>query len=125
MILTAAGKTYLRHAEAAIASLESGFDHVHEISSVRALSIRLGAIPTVDGRLVSEILNALDRTRPSMHVEIRTANSDQLHAQLLSGELDMALGGPPQSGYETLNFRQLYSEKLKLVEALAKPSLQG
>ena len=123
VVLTAAGETFLRYAGPCVQSLRDGVSVVrgHE---PQGGEVRVGALSTVESRLLPEVVARLHRRHGALAIQVASGSSAHLLAQLKVGELDLVVGRMTDSPeIQGLIFEHLYSESMTLVVRAGHPLL--
>jgi DNA-binding transcriptional LysR family regulator len=89
--LTEAGRAFLPHARAALASVNDGLRAVEEVTGLRAGSVSIGAGATACTYYLPPILAEYRRLWPKVAILVREAPTRELESGLAAGELDLAL----------------------------------
>lgn len=93
--LTAAGKAFLVHAQAALAAAE----HARAAATASAGELRgtltVGLIPTVTLLDIPKALEQFHRAHPSVHIRLRDGDSGSLTHAIQQGDIDLAVLGLP------------------------------
>ena len=119
---TAAGKTFLEHANLVLADVERASRAVREAGSVPSGSVAIGLPTTVSLGATLPILRACRERLPQVRLKIVEAYSDYLKEWLKSGRLDVAIlfSDKPESG---LRERALLDEQLVFVTSARESAL--
>lgn len=115
--LTAAAETLLPYARSLVAAAEAA---VAAVESHGATSIRVGAIESVSSFLLPSAVHAMQTAKFECKIQVTTGVCDDLRAQLLSDDLDMAITLQPARGvnvHSGLHRRSLGTAPLSLVVA--------
>ncbi len=93
VVITEDGLTFLKHARAALGAVNTAKYAVSAEGRIAKSLIKVG-IPT--GHLwpycrIGSVLATLRKRFPELEVELRTLSNDGMRAQLLTGEIDLAL----------------------------------
>lgn len=119
--LTQAGLTLLRHAGPAIRALEEGIGAVGE-GHGGARWLRIGALSTVESRLMPEAIRRWQAVEGECGVSVVTGPSAFLLSRLRRGELDLVVGRMTEAReILDLSYEHLYYERLVLVVRRAHP----
>ncbi|WP_307687960.1 LysR family transcriptional regulator [Nocardia rhamnosiphila] len=94
--LTAAGRTLLREAPAALAALEHAVQVTRLAGSGIATTIRLGYTPVTGFDTLTTLLDALHEDHPGLTVDAREVYSAEIPERLCAGDLDIGLALSPQ-----------------------------
>ncbi|MEQ9641975.1 MAG: LysR family transcriptional regulator [Alphaproteobacteria bacterium] len=90
-VLSEAGRAFLPHAEAALAAIRDGAEAVAALSRDDAGVVSLAIVGTLaDSPLVAH-LQAYLRRHPDLRLDLRTANSQEVSAQVRRGEVALGL----------------------------------
>lgn len=98
VVLTDAGRVFLRHAEAAIRQADSARIAVRELMGLERGSIRLGGGATAITYLVPRTVSKFRREHPGVHFYVREAGSGAVAQSVLAGELDLGIVTLPLKG---------------------------
>ena len=101
---TAAGEAVLPYARAALAAVEGARTAIDEIAGLVRGRVSVGTVIGCGAVGLPEVLAGFHRTHRGVELTLSEGNSDQLLAEVLSGELDMALVGlatPAGPGIDT------------------------
>ncbi|SDS37848.1 pca operon transcription factor PcaQ [Pseudomonas oryzae] len=121
--LTAAGETFLRYAGPCVQALRDGVSVVRGSEPLGG-EVRVGALSTVESRLLPEVIARLHRRHGALAIQVAGGSSAQLLAQLKVGELDLVVGRMTDSPeIQGLIFEHLYSESMTLVVRAGHPLL--
>lgn len=118
--LSPAGKTLLEYAERLLGLAEEAKDALHE-TKPRGL-FRLGAMESTAAARLPAPLSAFHRRYPDVILELSTAPTRQLAAQVLAGELDAALVAEPVSD-PRLEKRTVFKEELVIIAEASHPPI--
>jgi DNA-binding transcriptional LysR family regulator len=122
--LTPAGEQFLRHAVEATRAFESAADALTQTGSPSLPSVRLGALPTVAGGLVTQAVARLRQRRPHAAMAVWTASNPELLAALKAGDVDFAVGRMAEPAMmQGVSFELLYVESLTVVARAGHPLL--
>jgi DNA-binding transcriptional LysR family regulator len=111
--LTAAGSTFLPHAEALVARLESARGELRALRDVGAGRLRIGAIPTADTALVPMAMAAFRAAHPGIVLTHSEGLTRDHMARLRAGDLDAAVvAAPDLVTYEGVELRPLMDDPL-------------
>lgn len=115
---TEAGRVFLRHAEEAVRSAESGARAVREIAGLESGSLRLGGGATAVSYLLPPVISAFRKKHPGVTFYVREAGSGAVAAAVGSGDLDMGIVTLPLSKAEAgeLIVTPLVDDELRLIE---------
>jgi DNA-binding transcriptional LysR family regulator len=123
--LTTTGRALALRAQRVRLELDDAARDLAEVAAGGVGHVRIG---TVTGAALDRVLPALQHERsnhPSVTVEVVVAASDALCNQLLSGQLDFALGRLPQEQAQMLSYRVMEAEPLALITRRDHPLLSG
>jgi len=122
--LTPAGEQFLRYAVDVTRALESAANALTQTGSPSVPSVRLGALPTVAGGLVTQAVTRLRRRRPHAAMRVWTAANPELLTALRSGDVDFAVGRMAEPAMmQGISFELLYVESLTVVARVGHPLL--
>ena len=88
VIVTPVGETIIERARKALAEADAIFDIAEANKNGLAGPFTLGAIPTICPYLVPEVLPALSRAHPDLHLIVSEDITDNLMSKLLANEVD-------------------------------------
>lgn len=109
---TPAGEVALSHARRALAALESTARELAAIEAGRHGRLRIGVIPHLPTSLLEAVLDAMLSASPRIAVMLREGTSDELVADLRSGEMDWAIGRPfYEEGDTDIHHEPLYEQR--------------
>jgi LysR family hydrogen peroxide-inducible transcriptional activator len=121
VVLTAAGKAFLEHAERALAEVEQGREHVADVVGLRDGRVSVGVLPSVAAHLLPGVLAAFRAEHPAVAVRLVEHDVSRDFEQLVqSGELDMAVTRMPVT-LEGLRARTLVREPIVVLVPPAHP----
>ena len=124
--LTAIGRALALRAQRVRLELDDAARDLAEVAAGGVGHVRIGPVP---GAALDRVLPALQHKRvnhPGITVEVVVAASDGLCDQLLSGQLDFALGRlPPGPQAQMLAYRPMEAEPLALIVRRDHPLLGG
>ncbi len=109
VVLTDAGKELLGHAQTILAAVKEAERAVRDSSE--GGSLRVGAIPTVAPFLMPDIVSRFRKEHPNVQLQLKEDLTERLLADLLAGELDVALMALPIRD-ERLHVEKLFTEPL-------------
>ena len=89
--LTQAGETLLGYARRIFAVEKEAREVIAELRGLRSGRLHLGASLTIGSYLLPQVLAEYRRRFPRIQVEVEIANTREIHARLLGGQLDLAL----------------------------------
>lgn len=120
---TPQGEFFLAHAQASLSALERGLSGIRDAGG-GAMSLKLGALPSVAARLMPQVAMELARVAPDLHLRVADGSHGVLTGQLRAGELDLVIGrlGDPAT-MQGLSFTQLYLEEVAVVVRPGHPIL--
>ncbi|NNG20645.1 LysR family transcriptional regulator [Naumannella sp. ID2617S] len=110
---TAAGEAFLIGARAALAAAERAVSDAAAASGRIRGQLSIGTIPTVTAIDLPATLGRFREAYPEVKIRLRSAGSDELVADLISGGLDVAfLGLPTGTVPEGVRARELSRDRL-------------
>ncbi|MFM8273011.1 MAG: LysR family transcriptional regulator [Gemmata sp.] len=109
VVLTDAGHELLNHAQAILAAVKEAERAVRD--SAEGGSLRVGAIPTVAPFLLPTTVTNFRKAHPTVQLQLKEDLTERLLADLLAGELDVALMAMPVRD-ERLHVEKLFAEPL-------------
>lgn len=114
--LSEAGHAFVVHARTALSATEQAREEAAAAVGAVVGTLRLGVIPTVTAIDVPAALSAFRAAHPSVRVELRVGNSDDLMTAVRRGDLDVALLGLREDVEPSgVAFRVLSTENLVAV----------
>ncbi|MDR3514172.1 MAG: pca operon transcription factor PcaQ [Azospirillaceae bacterium] len=123
--LTDLGEVFFRYAGASLTALRQGIDSVARTRAADAVTVTVGALPTVSGRILPAVVARFTATPRAPTLRIITGPNAYLLSQLRQGDLDLVIGRMGDSDTMTgLAFEHLYSEKIVLLVRPDHPLLQ-
>ena len=109
VVLTEAGQLLLSHAQAILAAVGEAERAVQD--SGEGGQLRVGAIPTVAPFLLPRAVTRFRKEHPAVQLQLKEDLTERLLADLLAGELDVALMALPIRD-DRLHVEKLFSEPL-------------
>jgi DNA-binding transcriptional LysR family regulator len=91
VILTDAGRAYLPHAEALLASMRDGIDAVEAVRGTSAGIVTLALVGTLASTALTECLRAFRHDYPAVELRIRTALSAEVSSLVRRGDAVLGL----------------------------------
>jgi DNA-binding transcriptional LysR family regulator len=91
VVLTEAGRAFLPHAEALLASLRDGIDAVEAVRGTRTGTVALALVGTLASTGLAEQLQAFRDAHPDVDVRLRTALSMEVSALVRRGDATLGL----------------------------------
>lgn len=91
VVLTEAGRAFLPYAEAALASLQDGVDAVLATEREMGGVVSLALVGTLAATSIVDILREFARRHPTVHLQLRTANSQEVSELVRRGEVTLGL----------------------------------
>jgi len=113
MVLTAAGRAFLPHAERAIEAIQSGSSLVRELEHGVIGELALAVAPAVSAYVLPEILVRFTARHPDVRLLVRTGHSEEIVELVARGEVE--LGIVRQLRDARVRSRPLYEDELVLV----------
>jgi DNA-binding transcriptional LysR family regulator len=113
MVLTAAGRAFLPHAERAIEAIRSGGSLVRELEHGVTGELALAVAPAVSAYVLPEILVRFTERHPDVRLLVRTGHSEEIVDLVAHGQVD--LGIVRQLRDPRVSSRPLYEDELVLV----------
>jgi DNA-binding transcriptional LysR family regulator len=124
--ITSAGRLLLTHADAILAEVDRAEDAMRLHANGTTGEIRIAAFATAISLLVAPALARLRQTTPGLRLAVRDAEGHQAVAQLLDGEIDLAIAvehrGSPRPDDERLARIPLYAEPFVAVIPSSHPA---
>ncbi|MFI7597700.1 LysR family transcriptional regulator [Actinoplanes sp. NPDC049681] len=120
--LTAAGDTLLPLARRMIADADAARDAVQEIVGLRRGRVRVGATPSLCSSLVPTVLRRFRAEHPDIELHVNEGSSQDLIADLLARDLDLALIVQPEQGVDpSLHAAPVLRESLVVASVASGP----
>lgn len=122
--LTPKGEFFHGFAQTSLAALEQGLRGIDEAGGAGAMTLRVGALPSVAARLMPEVVGQLSELAPELHLTIADGAHGHLTNMLRARDLDLVVGrlGAPET-MRGLSFTQLYLEDVAVVVRPGHPIL--
>ncbi|TGG93373.1 LysR family transcriptional regulator [Natronospirillum operosum] len=120
--LTEAGENLARFARLALREIELGFDELASLSGEDTTTIAIGVVPLARTNVLPEAINRLTELKPELHISVIDGAYEDLLMQLLSGDIDMMIGGlvdPPPT--DTITQLPLFNTTFSLVVRQGHP----
>ena len=113
-ILTEAGRTFLPHAEALLASMRDGLDSVRALHQVDRGMITLALVGTLASTTLTGCLQRFRDAHPRVELRLRTALSQEVSVLVRRGDATLGLryGGDPHPDRVTVS---VYDEVMMVV----------
>lgn len=112
---TAAGALFYEHACHTLRSFARTMACVTALPVTLTGRIELGVTPTVNLALVPQAVAAFVQAHPAMQVQVTECSSDEVAAQVASGQLDVGLAYAPAGPHGSLPFEPLFDDELMLL----------
>lgn len=124
--LTDAGRTFLAHADEALAAADAAAQAVRELVGLERGLIRLGGGATAISHLLPPAISAFRRAHPGVRFYIREAGSAAVARAVATGELDLGIVTTPVPGADaqSLLIHPLITDELRLIVPDAHPLAQ-
>lgn len=120
--LTAAGDTLLPLARRMVADADAARDAVQEIVGLRRGRVRVGATPSLCSSLVPAVLRRFRTEHPDIELHVNEGSSQDLIADLLARDLDLALIVQPEQGVDpSLHTAPVLRESLVVASVASGP----
>lgn len=113
--LTYAGEVFLRYAQGFQQNFRAMEREFSDISGSQKGLLRIGVSFARGRALMPGLIDAFQRQYPRMEIHLAEASNDQIHALLMSGDVDLAIANLPQSA--ALSLRPFYREQWVLLMA--------
>src|SRR5262252_6273717 len=113
-VLTEAGRTFLPHAEALLASMRDGLDSVRALHQVDRGTITLALVGTLASTTLTTCLQRFRDAHPRVELRLRTALSQEVSVLVRRGDATLGLryGGDPHPEMLTVG---VYDEPMMVV----------
>ena len=117
--LTDAGRTLVRHAEAAIARLEEAEHEVAAIAGLEGGELRVASFPTASATLLMRALAEFRASHPNVRLTVTEAEPEDSLPRLRAADVDLALvfdytSLPPEGGDRDVERELLLTESMYL-----------
>src|SRR3954452_2482263 len=89
--LNEAGKTLVRHAEAALARLEQAEHELKAIAGLEGGELRIASFPSASATLLTDGLAEFSRRHPAVRLTVTEAEPEQSLPRLRAAEVDLAI----------------------------------
>ena len=113
MVLTAAGRAFLPHADRAIEAIQSGKSIVRELEHGVTGELALAVAPAVSAYVLPEILVRFTERHPEVRLLVRTGHSEEIVDQVVRGEVELGIVRELRDA--RVRSRALYEDELVLV----------
>jgi len=113
MLLTAAGRAFLPHAERALDSVQTGIEYARDVELARESQVVIGAAPAISAYVLPELIARLRQTRPDLRALVRTGHSEEIVDLVAAGDIHIGLIRDLHDA--RVLARPLFEEELKLV----------
>ena len=113
MVLTAAGRAFLPHADRAMEAIRSGGSLVRELEHGVIGELALAVAPAVSAYVLPEILVRFTERHPDVRLLVRTGHSEEIVDLVAHGQVE--LGIVRQMRDARVRSRPLYEDELVLV----------
>src|SRR5215813_1250634 len=113
-ILTEAGRTFLPHAEALLASMRDGLDSVRALNQVDRGAITLALVGTLASTTLTGCLRRFRDAHPRVELRLRTALSQEVSVLVRRGDATLGLryGSDPHAEMQA---KPIYDEPMMVV----------
>jgi DNA-binding transcriptional LysR family regulator len=116
MLLTAAGETFLLHAERALSEIERGREEVAMLTGGVGGRVAIGATAEASILVLPTALGRLIERRPQIEISMRGGTFENLIREVRMSALDLFLGVAPPGGVSAdLVSDPLYADELRVV----------
>ena len=113
MVLTAAGRAFLPHADRAIEAIRSGGSLVRELEHGVVGELALAVAPAVSAYVLPEILVRFTEQHPDVRLRVRTGHSEEIVDLVVRGEVELGIVRKLRDA--RVHSRPLYEDELVLV----------
>ena len=96
--LTTLGGTFLPFAERSVRAVEDGFDHLRDVRSGRAGTLRLGCSEVTSTYFLPRVLLRFREEHPTIDLRVRTGPVTDIAEAVLEGELELAFVPSTEDG---------------------------
>jgi DNA-binding transcriptional LysR family regulator len=114
LALTDAGRAFLPHAQAVLATMRDGLSAVQGVSGARHGTVTLALVGTLASSALTRCLERFRREHPEVDLRLRTALSVEVSALVQSGDASLGLRYRADGARE-LVARRIHDEQLVLV----------
>lgn len=114
------GRVFRSYAERALKEVDSGLIAVAEMAGQMHGRLTIGVFRSFSGSLLPRILARFSEQHPEVHVEVRQLSRPDMERQLISGELNLAIGYAPP-GTRRIVAEILFTEPLALIVGRQHP----
>lgn len=123
VMLTAYGRTLLRHARNLQASLKEAREEIAALRAGIAGRIRIGAGPSWERIVLPRAIARFTAGRPGVQIHVLGGTDDALKAQLRAGDLDFVLAAIPDAPQlePDLHWRPLMADDYRVIAAAHHP----
>lgn len=111
VVLNDAGRAFLPHAEALLASMRDGVDAVRALRGTGQGAVTLAVVGTLASTTLTERLRRFREDHPGIDLRLRTALSAEVHALVLRGDATLGLRYGPDP-HPDLESSTIYQEPL-------------
>lgn len=112
--LTDAGRQLLDSALAILATVEDAKRRMKDDGNLAGCRLTVGVIPTIAPYLLPAVLGSFEKRHPGVEMTIHEDVTRNLVGAVMSGEVDLAVMGPPIADDEHLETESLWTEALLL-----------
>ena len=116
--LTEAGHVFLEYARRCVRELDIAMEEIADIKGLKSGTLRLAAL-RIFGQLPAWLAD-FNRNYPNIQIVFKSGPSDQLEAELLAGNVDLALSIVPTSSAE-LVYERLFSDRIFFIVSKEHP----
>lgn len=114
--LTYAGKVFLRYATEFQQNLNAMQKEFCDITDNQKGVLRIGIAFTRGRAIMPELIDVFQQKYPNISIELEEASNEELHKNLLNGEIDLAIANFPDS-LQGIELQDFYKEEVVMLVA--------
>lgn len=119
--LTPAGEEFLVHARTIVSEIKQSRETVQKYTNFDKGYIKIGVFPHAEYLGLNKIIIDFIRCYPGIHVEIHTANTDDLLKELREKKIQAAFINSPFTGDYEIDFKPLMSDRVVMLASASHP----